>query len=306
MTDLAWLNDLELARLLCRSPIPVLTGIGHERDGTILDEVAHRRFDTPSKVALHIASTIRDNALAALADLDRVRAQVERIITRERTSLDTQVDRIASGSRSIRDRAASDQEQRHREIRTAAEYQLREASRAIETGQERVIAGAEDTLDEAVSGLARMSESVAQRTQLHLGIRRAEVERLAQAVTLNAQAAVQATARELAHLKAHSGREATRLVTKAAEGLECDYSALAEGVGFLIEAARREVEASTRLVVGLGPRATLRRGFAIARDDEGRPLTSQRAAARLPSFQVEFHDGRVAVIHRGREGGESP
>ena len=73
VTDLAWLNDLELARLLCRSPIPVFTGIGHERDGTILDEVAHRRFDTPSKVALHIASTIRDNALAALADLDRIR-----------------------------------------------------------------------------------------------------------------------------------------------------------------------------------------------------------------------------------------
>lgn len=54
VTDLAWVNDLELARLLCRSPIPVVTGIGHERDNTILDEIAHHRFDTPSKVALHI------------------------------------------------------------------------------------------------------------------------------------------------------------------------------------------------------------------------------------------------------------
>ena len=88
VTDLAWLNDLELALLLCRSPIPVFTGIGHERDGTILDEIAHRRFDTPSKVALHIASTIKDNALAALADLDRIEAQVGRILTRERTTLD--------------------------------------------------------------------------------------------------------------------------------------------------------------------------------------------------------------------------
>ena len=32
VTDLAWLNDLELAQLLCQAPIPVLTGIGHERD----------------------------------------------------------------------------------------------------------------------------------------------------------------------------------------------------------------------------------------------------------------------------------
>jgi exodeoxyribonuclease VII large subunit len=40
----------------------VFTGIGHERDSTILDEIAHVRFDTPSKVALHISSTIKDNA----------------------------------------------------------------------------------------------------------------------------------------------------------------------------------------------------------------------------------------------------
>ena len=49
--DLAWLNDLSLARWACKIPIPLLTGIGHEQDSTILDEIAHRPFDTPSKVA---------------------------------------------------------------------------------------------------------------------------------------------------------------------------------------------------------------------------------------------------------------
>jgi exodeoxyribonuclease VII large subunit len=47
--------------------VPVFTGIGHERDNTILDEIAHTRFDTPSKVALHISTTIKDNALAAIS-----------------------------------------------------------------------------------------------------------------------------------------------------------------------------------------------------------------------------------------------
>jgi exodeoxyribonuclease VII large subunit len=83
VTDLAWLNDLELARLVCRSPVPVLTGIGHERDGTILDEIAHRRFDTPSKVALHITTTIKDNALAALQSWERIIALVGRIVLRD-------------------------------------------------------------------------------------------------------------------------------------------------------------------------------------------------------------------------------
>jgi exodeoxyribonuclease VII large subunit len=48
--DLHPLNQFELAKLICEAPVPVLTGIGHERDNTLLDEVAHSRFDTPSKV----------------------------------------------------------------------------------------------------------------------------------------------------------------------------------------------------------------------------------------------------------------
>jgi exodeoxyribonuclease VII large subunit len=54
VNDLAWLNDYELARFVCLSPVPVLTGIGHERDSTVLDEVAHQRYDTPSKVVAGI------------------------------------------------------------------------------------------------------------------------------------------------------------------------------------------------------------------------------------------------------------
>ena len=50
VNDLAWLNDYALARFICQLQVPVFTGIGHERDSTVLDEVAHTAFDTPSKV----------------------------------------------------------------------------------------------------------------------------------------------------------------------------------------------------------------------------------------------------------------
>lgn len=48
--DLAYLNDYELAALIAECPRVVWTGIGHERDTTLLDEVAHTAFGTPSKV----------------------------------------------------------------------------------------------------------------------------------------------------------------------------------------------------------------------------------------------------------------
>lgn len=63
--DLAWLNDVDLARQICAAPLPVFSGIGHERDNTIVDEVANKRFDTPSKVIAHILSAIVHNAQQA-------------------------------------------------------------------------------------------------------------------------------------------------------------------------------------------------------------------------------------------------
>jgi exodeoxyribonuclease VII large subunit len=72
VTDLYWLNDLELARTVCMSVLPVFTGIGHERDSTILDEIANSRFDTPSKVIGHIRDVICRNTQTAAANYQQI------------------------------------------------------------------------------------------------------------------------------------------------------------------------------------------------------------------------------------------
>ncbi|XID76036.1 exodeoxyribonuclease VII large subunit [Alkanindiges sp. WGS2144] len=58
VNDLAYLNDYELAAMLSTCSVPIWVGIGHERDRTILDEIAHRSFDTPSKVIAGIRNHI--------------------------------------------------------------------------------------------------------------------------------------------------------------------------------------------------------------------------------------------------------
>lgn len=63
--DLNPLNLLSLAKRITQMDLPVLTGIGHERDNTILDEVAHSRFDTPSKVIAFIRHSIFTQAQQA-------------------------------------------------------------------------------------------------------------------------------------------------------------------------------------------------------------------------------------------------
>lgn len=66
--DLQPLNDYQLAKRIAKQNLPVLTGIGHERDKTILDEVAACRFDTPSKVIAGIRQSIFTAAQKARQD----------------------------------------------------------------------------------------------------------------------------------------------------------------------------------------------------------------------------------------------
>ncbi|MDX9751306.1 MAG: exodeoxyribonuclease VII large subunit, partial [Flavobacteriales bacterium] len=52
--DLEPFNDLELARLVANCPVPVLTGIGHDMDISVLDLIARSHHKTPTAVADHL------------------------------------------------------------------------------------------------------------------------------------------------------------------------------------------------------------------------------------------------------------
>ena len=73
INDLAYLNDYDLAALLCKRSIPIWVGIGHEKDRTILDEVAHRSFDTPSKVIGGIRNLIVDQVQDVIDSLNKIK-----------------------------------------------------------------------------------------------------------------------------------------------------------------------------------------------------------------------------------------
>jgi exodeoxyribonuclease VII large subunit len=58
--DLDCFDDYVLAITIAKSSLPVLTGIGHERDETIADLVSHTKMKTPTAVAEFILSGFRD------------------------------------------------------------------------------------------------------------------------------------------------------------------------------------------------------------------------------------------------------
>lgn len=69
-TDLNGFDDYDLARAVALFPLPVAVGIGHERDRTVLDEIACMRCKTPTAVAAMLIDSLR---IAYTAAVERVK-----------------------------------------------------------------------------------------------------------------------------------------------------------------------------------------------------------------------------------------
>lgn len=59
-TDLSGFDTLALAENVANFPLPIITGIGHERDESILDMIAFRREKTPTAVASFLIQHLLD------------------------------------------------------------------------------------------------------------------------------------------------------------------------------------------------------------------------------------------------------
>lgn len=74
VADLNGFDTYELASNCAQFPLPILTGIGHERDDTVIDRVAHTRVKTPTAAAAFLvgcmdaAAQMLDGWVNALAD----------------------------------------------------------------------------------------------------------------------------------------------------------------------------------------------------------------------------------------------
>lgn len=62
VSDMSGFDTLALAENVANFPIPVITGIGHDRDETVLDMVAHTRVKTPTAAAAFLVANLKSVA----------------------------------------------------------------------------------------------------------------------------------------------------------------------------------------------------------------------------------------------------
>jgi exodeoxyribonuclease VII large subunit len=88
----------DVARLICTFPVPVITGLGHATDHTLLDDVAWRSTDTPSKAIGLVLNLIRDRAEQVMIDYRTIRKAADSDLGRQSHLLQDLRDQILRGA----------------------------------------------------------------------------------------------------------------------------------------------------------------------------------------------------------------
>ncbi|MHB2015805.1 MAG: exodeoxyribonuclease VII large subunit [Candidatus Xenobia bacterium] len=269
--DLSWFNDERVARAIALCPLPVLTGIGHQIDRTVADEVAARSFKTPTAVAQFLVSRIAEglreveNLFAAIAGRTR------ELMRRELDSFTGLVPRLHMAAlRDGRLAAVQLEEASARLMRRAGELRQREFDGLEATRQglvretKRQAFGAWQQLDETSRSLERTATA---------GLRRAQ-EFLAQAPPV---------------LSGACGRK----VTLQAQSLVQTEALLAVMARQRLQLERGSMASCEAQVQACDPARLLRRGFALLQGPDGSFVTRAQALHPGDTIIATLADGRV-------------
>jgi exodeoxyribonuclease VII large subunit len=93
-SDLSGFDTYLLAAACAQFSLPIITGIGHERDDTVLDMVAHTRVKTPTAAAELLIARMDEAATLLAQSADRIRRAVSERLSTEHRRLDNCRQRI--------------------------------------------------------------------------------------------------------------------------------------------------------------------------------------------------------------------
>ena len=131
-TDLVAFDDEAVARTIATSDVAVITGIGHETDRSVADEVAHTAQKTPTAAAQMLVRTVRDAERRILDRWAAARAGTHGGLDRAEVRLDRIRERTGARAVARLDRSALELDHRVRRIHAGARRRIERADARTE------------------------------------------------------------------------------------------------------------------------------------------------------------------------------
>lgn len=200
-TDLLAFDDYGLAAAVGAFPLPVITGIGHERDEAVVDLTAHTALKTPTAVAIFFLDRLARLDAAFDGYAERIR---ELALGQVQTSAD-QLRRLVRYTHQAAQTQFAEQRTRlHQRIRqagTAPQAQLRQQHRLLDRTRHSAQRAAQQALAGQQQRLRTFGRALAQRFRRHQQRRQMQLLRRRYQVQLAAERLLHRAALRLAQLR---------------------------------------------------------------------------------------------------------
>jgi exodeoxyribonuclease VII large subunit len=144
--ELATFDAEVIARAIVASPVPVLTGLGHEIDRSVADEVAHTSLKTPTACAAALVHDVGAYLTAVEQAFTAVGAAARATMNRTEAALVERSRRIAGRTHAAVDRAGERLGGRVQRLRTSAERPIADRSRHLTGLTHRLVTRAPQVL----------------------------------------------------------------------------------------------------------------------------------------------------------------
>jgi exodeoxyribonuclease VII large subunit len=270
-------SDEAAARAILAISVPVITGIGHARDRTLLDEITWCAADTPSKALGVVKDIFAKPAKTAMAAWAAIRRDIDRAIRLEAgPELERRYERVAQAIRPMlqAERAALEGFRSVAEVRRAETLvELRQLRRDLDLCAESLAweaavrpHGERDVLGGLYEGLLHDARNRVDGLD-DLGSRSEDVS---------------------SHLK--------RLLERQEAELLALYERAGEGALQSILLATGQLGALETAVQALDADALMARGYTLAVRPDGKLVRSAAQAAALATLSLLFADGELAVV----------
>jgi exodeoxyribonuclease VII large subunit len=162
-TDLAAFDSELIARTIAGLDVPVLTGIGHDIDRTIADEVAHQAYKTPTACAQAVVDDVRAFRRRTLEVWQDIAVTVRRRLRAESVRLSACGRHVAVATRQGLAAADRDLAARPRRVRRAAAGALDRSARLLERAAGRTSSSARGHLRGRELALGVVGQRLAHR-----------------------------------------------------------------------------------------------------------------------------------------------
>jgi exodeoxyribonuclease VII large subunit len=273
LEDLWAFNEEVVVRAAAASRIPLISAVGHETDTTLIDHAADRRAPTPTAAA-ELAVPVRAELAHRLAQLDH------RMFHGTQRELGQLAQRLTGLGRGLPDPIGL----------------LGHATQRLDGLSERLPHALHARIErcrlhiEGLSARLRSPAQLLQDTALRLA---SQFDRLA----YQFRGFLRDHARQLDRLAGRLSLAELRARLPRHERALADLAARQDGVlaRTLRDAAQR-LAACSNLLASLSYESVLARGFALVRDQAGRPVLSAARARAETALEVQFHDGRVPTL----------